>query len=339
MMRHSESFSTNELIEKPWPCSWSRITLGCWAFGGGALWGEQSEKESVAVIHAAIDHGVNLLDTAVAYGGGESERVVGVALDRKRDQVNIATKAPPGVTSRTQLIKACESSLVRLKTDYIDLYQIHWPLRGMEFADIVETMRDLERAGKIRFAGVCNYGIMDMEDQLSAGGGLVSNQLPYSLLSRAIEFEILPKCTEEGVAVLAYSPLMQGLLTGKFRSPSDVPDERARSRHFSGHRPFARHGGEGFEACTFEAISGIREIAVEWGKSMEEVALAWSLRGEMVSSVIVGARTVEQLKQNIGASDLEMPETVYAQLNKCTETLKEGLGPNPDLWERESRYR
>lgn len=338
-MRTSELTPLTELSEWPWQHRLSRITLGCWAFGGGALWGEQSESESVAVIHAAIDHGVNLLDTAAAYGAGESERVVGVALHGKRDKVYIATKAPPGVTSRDQLIKACESSLVRLKTDRIDLYQIHWPLRDMALADIVETMRDLERAGKIRFSGVCNYGVMDMGDHLRAGGLLASNQLPYSLLSRAIEFEILPKCGEEGVAVLAYSPLMQGLLTGKFGRPSDVPDERARSRHFSGQRPFARHGGEGFEAITFEAISGIRKIADEWGKSMEEVALAWVLRCEVVSSVIVGARNVEQLKQNVRASGLEMPEAVHAKLNECTQTLKNELGPNPDLWEGESRYR
>lgn len=317
----------------------SSLTLGCWAFAGGAFWGDQREADSISVIHCAIDRGVAMLDTAQAYEAGESERVVGLGVKGKRDRVAIATKAPTAINSKEGLIAACEESLKRLKTDYIDLYQVHWPLREMSFGDIAGAMEVLRQSGKIRAAGVCNYGPQDLLDQIAAGDVVVTNQLPYSLLTRAIEFEILPACDQEKVGVLAYSPLMQGLLTGKFKTADDVPEGRARSRHFSGSRPGSRHGSEGCEEATFRAIDRIRGLATSIGKPMEQLALAWALRGQMVNSLIVGARSIEQLENNLSGAELVLEDRVYAQLSEITSEVKGLLGSNPDLWGETSRYR
>lgn len=315
----------------------SRLTLGCWAFAGGDAWGEQSEKDSIDVIRASVDQGINLLDTAQAYGDGESERVVGLGVAGIRDKVLIATKVPQNVNSKAELIAECEGSLERLGTDFIDLYQVHWPLRSMPFEEVVDAMRSLQAAGKIREAGVCNYGVRDMGAQLAAGGMMVSNQIPYSMLTRAIEYEVLPACELKNVSALVYSPLMQGLLTGKFKTAADVPDGRARSRHFSKNRVGVRHGEDGFEEETFAAIGAVAAIAEELGKPMEQVALAWALRGQMVASLIVGARNTEQLNKNIQSVELDLSDDAYGQLSKATDPLKAAMGKNPDLWNAVSR--
>ncbi|MGD9100672.1 MAG: aldo/keto reductase, partial [Anaerolineae bacterium] len=163
--------------------------------------------------------------------------------------------------------------------------------------------------------------------------------LPYSLLWRAIEYQIRQKCIDEGLGILCYSPLAQGLLTGKFSSPDEVPVGRARTRHFSAQRPQVRHGEAGCEVQVFAAIEKMRRICDEMGQPMAKVALAWLSRQPGVTSVIAGARKPEQIQQTALAADLELsPETVGA-LSEATEKVKRALGPNPDMWQSESRFR
>jgi len=315
----------------------SAICMGCWAFAGGDYWGEQAESDSVAAVHAAMDEGVNFFDTAEGYGAGASEAVLGKALEGRRKDAVIASKVSGGHLGPADVHKACETSLGQLGTDYIDLYQIHWPSRTIPLADTLGALEKLRAEGKVRAIGVSNFGPRDVDDLAAAGRG-ESNQLPYNLLWRAIEFEILPKCIEQEVGVLCYSSLMQGLLAGRFEKVGDVPPHRARTRHFNAAtHELARHGEGGCEAETFAAVARVREIAGRAGHSMADVAIAWLLARPGMTSVIAGMRTPEQARRNARAADVQLSPEVVAELSAATEKLKETLGSNADMWQAESR--
>ena len=315
------------------------IAMGCWAIAGDAFWGDQDEKEAIEAIHAAFDVGVNFYDSAEGYGAGESERLLGRALAGRRDQCIIATKAGGGQHHSPEgLREACEQSLRNLQTDYIDLYQLHWPNHNIPFAETWAAMEDLIREGKVRVAGVSNFGPLDMEELLEAGHPDV-NQLAYNLLFRAIEFEIAPMCEENEIGVLCYSPMAQGMLTGKFASADDVPDGRARTRHFSSERENVRHGEAGAEAETFAAIAEIKSVADELGAPMHHVALAWLLRQPAVACVLAGMRSREQALDNAKAAELDLPDEVVERLSAVTDDLKAKLGANADMWQGDSRIR
>lgn len=316
----------------------SVVAMGCWAFAGGSYWGGQDEAESVATIRAALDAGVNFFDTAEAYGDGISESVLGKALAGRRHEVAIATKASPSHLSSAEIKRACEGSLRRLNTDYIDLYQLHWPNPEIPISETIEALDKLKRQGKVRAIGVSNFGVRDLSDVL-ANGECQANQLPYSLLWRAIEYDINQQCIQHGVGILAYSPLAQGLLTGKFQTADEVPEGRARTRHFSKDRPFTRHSEDGCEREVFTTIGSIHRICERLQQPMTRVAVAWVLHQPGVVSVVAGARRPDQINQSVQGGDLELPSYVIDELNEATDDLMLKVGPNPDLWQSESRFR
>lgn len=318
----------------------SALGLGCWAFAGGAVWGNQEERDSIATIRTAIDAGITLLDTSEMYGDGKSEEVVGRALQGCRHQVVLASKAASVNLSGENIITACERSLKRLKTDYLDLYQIHWPNRAIPLEETTAALEKLVQQGKVRTIGVCNFGVKDMESILKLSN-IVTDQLPYSLLWRAIEDAILPKCVENKVGVIAYSPLCQGLLTGKYQTVDQVPRGLTGTRIYSHERSNARHGEPGMEAETFTALDRLREICTNTGDLMGNVAISWLLRQTGVSSVLVGARTPQQLRENLKAITVELSNETMKGLAVATEELKVKVGDNPDMWEgkEKSRYR
>ncbi len=310
----------------------SVLALGCWALGGGSGWGEQDEGEAIATIHAALDHGIRFLDTAEAYAGGRSEEILGKALRGRREEAIVATKISPRHCDPDEIASYCEASLRRLQTDYIDHYIVHWPITEHPVDEAFAALHDLKREGKVRSIGASNFGVEQLTEALGTEVQIDADQLNCSLLSRAIEFEILPLCRARGVSVTAYMPLMQGLLTGKFEHPGDVPDFRARTRHFDSKRGRARHGGPGAEAETFAAIDAIRAIARELGVPMADLALAWVIAQPGVASAIAGARRPDQVARNVAAAELQLPFEIINRLNMATEALKSKLGPNADYW-------
>ena len=310
----------------------SPMALGCWALAGGSGWGDQDEGEAIATIHAALDQGINFLDTAEAYGGGYSEEIVGKALVGRRDEAVLATKISPNHAEPSVLRDYFEASLRRLQTDYVDHYIVHWPIASDWVADSFAVLADLKKEGKIRSIGVSNYGPQQLSEAIEAGAQIDNNQLHYSLLSRAIEFEILPLCREHGVTATAYMPLLQGLLTGKFRTIDDVPEFRLRTRHFSGDRPMSRHGAPGAEEETFAALDGVRAIAEDLGEPMANVALAWVMAQPGLVSAIAGARRPDQIARNVKAAELALSPETIARLNAATDALKQELGPCVDYW-------
>lgn len=318
----------------------SVLCFGCWGIASDFHWGERDPNQSVATIEAALDSGVNFFDTAAVYGNGESEKLLGQTLASRRDSVVIASKVRPDMMSPADVVRGCEESLARLGTDYIDLYQTHWANPDVPLEDSWEAVLRLREQGKIRWAGVCNAGVQDMAT-MSAVEKPATNQLPYNLIWRAIEHGILPACRKRSIGVLVYSPLMHGLLAGKYRSAADVPDGRARSRHFSTQRELARHGEPGCEGQTFAALDAIRDIAEATGRPMSAVALSWLVQLQGVHSVIAGAASPQQLRANVDALTEPLSDQQIEALTQATDALNEALGPNPDMWQGsgDSRYR
>jgi len=316
----------------------STVAMGCWAIAGDWVWGEQDEKDSIATIRTALDLGVNLFDTAEGYGDGYSEIVLGKALAGRRQEAVIATKVSSNHLSGEEVQKACHRSLQRLNTDYIDLYQVHWPNWDIPIAETWKAMEKLRQEGKVREIGVCNFGTQDLSNLLSVGR-CATNQLPYSLLWRAIEHSLQQQCLDNDIGILCYSPLAQGLLTGKFASADDVPEGRARTRHFSKERPLTRHGEDGHEAETFATIDRIRRICAKIDVPMAEVALAWLLHQPGVTTVLAGARHPGQIEQNVRAAALDLPPEIVRELTEATEALRLKLGTNLDQYQSDSRFR
>ena len=318
----------------------SVICQGCWSLvskDSAATWEPNDLEDSIAAIRTSLEDGVNFFDTAEAYGDGESEQILAKALGPRRKGVVLATKIiPDKLTDRQSVRKACEESLGRLKTDYIDLYQIHWPSPTVPLAETIGQMEELRSEGKIRAIGVSNFGLSYMSELLAAGRA-ETNQLCYNLLMRPVEYEIQPICLENDISILCYSPICQGLLTGKFVTPDDVPPGRARTRLFSKDRPRVRHGEPGCETQVFQALDEIRKICESINQPMADVALAWLLAQPTVTSVIVGGRNAQQAKQNAAAAELELPADAISSLSAATEKIKEYLGANCDPWQSDSR--
>jgi aryl-alcohol dehydrogenase-like predicted oxidoreductase len=239
-----------------------------------------------------------------------------------------------------KLVTSVERSLGLLDTDYVDLLQIHWPSREVPLGETWRALERLREQGKVRALGVSNFGPLDLAELLRLGVP-VTNQVPYSLLSRAVELELVPRCLSGNVGILCYSPLLWGLLAGTYRTADDVPAGRARSRHFSPTRPQTRHTEPGCEASTFEALAHIRACAERLGASMSELAVAWLLHQPAVTSVLAGIRRPDQALANARAAELRLDADTLRELDDATVAVKTALGANPDLWQSgsASRYR
>lgn len=315
----------------------SVVCQGCWSIATkDVFWDGQDRADSFAAIRAARDAGINFFDTAPAYGNGESEEILGEALGAGRSQAIVATKVAPADLEPDRLRRSCENSLRALRTDYIDLYQVHWPSHTVPLEATYRTLEDLRQEGKIRWLGVSNFGVSYL-DELLALGRVESNQVPYSLVWRAVEFEIGPRCRRDQVGLLCYSPLAQGLLTGKFSRADEVPLKRARTRLFSRQRGMTRHGEPGCEQTLFSALDAIRHAADALGQPMGHVALAWLLCQPAVTSVVAGARSASQSIDNAAAAEIALDESSLESLSRITEPLKQAMGCNADPWEHVSR--
>ncbi len=311
------------------------LGIGCWAYGGGEgdYWGAQDQKDVDGVVARALDAGINYFDTAEAYNGGHSEGALGRALQGRRQQAIIGTKVLPANTEPAALREHCEASLRRLNTDFIDIYMVHWPIVDQPVEDAFATLAALQVEGKIRSIGVSNFGVHQLQEALATGVRIEVDQLCYNLLSRAIEIELMPFCASRQVGILAYSPLAQGLLTGKFHSADEMPPARTRTRHFRGDRPGSRHGEAGAEEEVFTALEGVRQVAQELHAPVAQVALAWCLGRPEITCVLPGIRTAAQFAENQAGARLKLTPEVKARLDHLTLALREKLGASPDYYQ------
>ncbi len=306
----------------------SELSLGTMTFGGGTTIGGVDAKGADELVGMALDAGVNLFDTADAYSGGEAERLLGRALGGRRDEVLIATKVRlktgrRGVNdlglSRAHILDAVGASLKRLGTDRIDIYQIHITDAWTPLEETLRALEDLVRWGQVRYVGCCNYPAWQVMKGLAISERhdwtrFASMQVHYSLASRELEREIVPLALDQKLGLLIWSPLAGGLLSGKFVAGKDGP---AGSRRSSFDFPPVDH------ERAFAIVEVLREIAESHETTVARVALAWLLHGEAVSSVIVGARRLEQLADNLQASRLQLSDEELVRLEAVSAVPRE----------------
>jgi aryl-alcohol dehydrogenase-like predicted oxidoreductase len=319
----------------------SRLGIGSWSFGGGEgdYWGAQDQKEVEALVETALDLGITYFDTAEMYNEGLSEVALGQALKSRRGEALIGSKVLPNHASPELLRRHCEASLRRLGVDTIDLYMLHWPLTEFPIEPAMETLAELREEGKIRFIGLSNFGAEQLRQAAATGVKIAANQLCYNLLSRAIEFEILPECQRLGIGVIAYMPLQQGLLSGKYPSAEEIPPVRMRTRHFNGNRPLSRHGEPGAEAEVFTLIEALREISTKIQAPVSKIALNWVAHQAGIACTLTGVRTREQLAEAAAGGSFDPGRDVLQQISNLSEDLKQKLGPNADYFQSAANSR
>jgi len=307
------------------------LSFGTATFGGGSdflkKWGSTQLKEAQRMIGLCMDAGVNFFDTANIYSFGMAEDILGQALEGKRNECLISTKATFPMSdpeqennygsSRFHLIKACEDSLKRLRTDHIDLYYMHGFDNNTPVEETLRALDDLVQSGKIRYIGCSNFSGWHLMKSLSASekygwSKYIAHQVYYSLVNRELEWELMPLGLDQGVGTVVWSPLAGGRLSGKIKRGQPIPPE---SR-------IAQGGGLGPnvpDELFFDIVDVLEEIAAETGKSPAQVSLNWLLNQPTVTSLVIGARTEEQLKQNLEASGWNLTKGQVERLNRVSE--------------------
>jgi len=295
------------------------LGFGAWAIGGSGwqfAWGVQDDRDSIAAILAAIDAGINWIDTAAIYGVGHSEEVVGRAMAELSRKPYVFTKCERlvredgsiyGCLKADSIRRECESSLRRLKVDAIDLYQMHWPQPDEDVEEGWTEMARLKEQGKVRWIGVSNFNVAQMK-RVQKIAPITSVQPPYSLLAREVEDGILTYAEENKIGVIAYSPMKNGLLSGAMtreRALSLPPDDwRSRNPHFQ----------EPLLSRNLKLVELLRQIGERHGRTPGEVAIAWTLNNSSVTGAIVGLRKAEQIKGVIGALEFRLAKEEVAEI-------------------------
>jgi aryl-alcohol dehydrogenase-like predicted oxidoreductase len=297
------------------------VGYGSWALGGGGwvyAWGPQDDSESVAAIHHALDLGINWIDTAPGYGTGHSEEVVGKALAGMAERPYVFTKCSTPWNERGEvtpslkrdsLRRECEDSLLRLKIDAIDLYQVHWPRPEEELEEGWAALAELRREGKVRWIGASNYSVAQLK-QAQAIAPVSSLQPPYSLIKPEVQQEILPYCQEHNIGVIVYSPMYCGLLSGKMTAEriKNMPPDDWRQRDPEFQMPRLDHN--------LRLVSTLSEIGKRHGVEPGVVAIAWTLRHPAVTAAIVGARRPSQVDGIFPAVTFRLSPQEIEQLNR-----------------------
>jgi len=310
----------------------SKICIGCWQWGG--QWGEYSVEEARKIVNIAIENGVNFIDTAEAYG--DSENVVGEILQGKRDKFIIATKIGGNNFDYKTAKQHLEGSLKRLRTDYVDLYQVHWPkmkhlwhkedMKEKDYYDIAESMIKLKKEGLIRWAGVSNFRAHHLknfpEDAFSV---IVSNQVPYSILWRCYDIDgTTTFCKEKGMNYLAYSPLAEGILTGRFTKETEIKEGVRKNNLLFNEPIFSR---------TIKVIEKLKEIAKRKDMTLTQLSIRWITEKEIVSTAIVGARKSSHFEENIKSFNFVLEEEVIEEIDEISLDFQEkNLVPTLELW-------
>ena len=294
----------------------SVIGFGAWGIGGAPFWSNEGDYSSIRAIMRSYELGINFFDTAPVYGFGHSEKLLGKTLKPFRDSVIYATKCGlswgnkslGSITknaTRQSILKEIDQSLKRLDTDYIDLYQVHWPDVETSQSETMEALLEIQRQEKIKFIGVSNYSVNQMRDIMKSGN-IISLQPDYSLLNRSIEKDIVPYCKENQVGIIAYSPLASGLLTGKYGKDAKFSDWRGKGiiGCFSGSQ-FTKN---------MEKVRQLKTIAEAMGKTCAQMAINWVISQPQLTTALLGVKNKKQMEENIQALgwklDLKQQEEV-----------------------------
>jgi aryl-alcohol dehydrogenase-like predicted oxidoreductase len=315
----------------------SAVGYGCWEIGGG--YGDIEEAEFVRAVGRSLDLGVNCFDTAEGYGMGASERALGQALGRRRDEAIIVTKFgmnyrdKPNLrdSSRERVIASIDKSLQNLGTDHVDVYLVHWPDRLTPFEETMQALDDIVREGKVRFVGLSNFRLGEIEACMAVRRVDVV-QYGWNMFDRRMQTEILPYCAENDIGFMAYGSLAFGLLTGTFTEDHDFggADWRARQGNMGSIKMFgALFGPEKFKD-NVRAVEELKGVAARYGKSLPQLALRWAISNHAVSTALVGCRTVAEVEDNVGAIGWSISDDDLAEIDAIFE--RHGVDTTPDFW-------
>lgn len=310
------------------------LSLGTGTFGGGGevfkAWGTTDVAEATKLVDVCLEAGLNMFDSANTYSQGAAEEILGQAIKGRRDQVLISTKGtfPVGQgpndlgSSRWHILREVDRSLKRLQTDYIDLYQLHGFDAFTPVEEILSTLDELVRAGKIRYIGCSNFSGWHLMKSLAASDRYgwprhVAHQAYYSLVGRDFEWELMPLALDQGVGTVVWSPLGWGLLTGKIRRGQPKPETSRRNSQKSNDL-----GPPVSDDYVYQVVDAIDEVAKETGKSVPQIALNWLLQRPSVSTVIIGARNEQQLRDNLGAVGWNLTPQQVAKLDAASAVTK-----------------
>jgi len=295
----------------------TRIGFGAWAIGGGDwafAWGPQDDADSISAIERALDLGINWIDTAAVYGLGHSEDVVAKALKNTSKKPYIFTKCGMVWDDKREITRSlkkireeAEASLRRLQVDAIDLYQIHWPVPDEEIEEAWSTMADLQREGKVRWIGVSNFSVPQMERALKIAP-ITALQPPYSMINRTVEPEILPFCEKHGIGVINYAPMHSGLLTGA------MTKERVVAFPENDFRRNAKNYQEPLLSRNLAVADLLKTIGARHGVSAGVIAIAWTLHNPAITAAIVGGRNAKQVEGVFPATDFRLTEPEFAEI-------------------------
>jgi aryl-alcohol dehydrogenase-like predicted oxidoreductase len=314
----------------------SELAFGAWAIGGW-MWGGADSKDAVKAIETAIDNGMTTIDTAAVYGFGLSEELTGKAINGKRSKVQILTKFGLSwrekkgefyfashdnsgndvsiyrYSAKEKVLNDCDMSLKRLRTDYIDLYQIHWADPTTPVSETMETLEILIKKGKIRAGAVCNYSLELMEEAEKTFS-IASNQVPYSMVNRGIEKEIVPHCIQKNIGILAYSPLQRGLLTGKITekhkfNPGDT-------------RPTTIYYKEPNLSRILMLVDNLKKIADELKLTLSQLVLNWTMQQPGITCTLAGARNAEQVLENVRAAGFRLTNDEVSRINDLLSNIR-----------------
>ncbi|KAK7110683.1 1-deoxyxylulose-5-phosphate synthase YajO-like [Littorina saxatilis] len=318
----------------------SPLCLGCWQFNDSKStinWEGQTRETSKAIVDKCFDVGINFFDTAEGYAG--SEEVLGYCLKGRRKDAVVATKygfrsgpsTPP--YSAAEIDEAVTRSLRKMETDYIDILQIHFPSFVKDMNETLTELNSQIARGRIRHYGFSNFGPKNLKTYLDGGFKPVVNQMGYNLLWRSVEYEVQPVCAANDISILAYSPLQQGLLTGKYSCLDDIPEGRRRGKLFGNKdekNKLARHGQEGAETEMFEAVNKLKGICERNKLDMAAASLAWVFQQEAVPVAIVGASTPEQIERN--SKIIKLSPEILKEMSDATQPVKDKIGKQLDQW-------
>ena len=312
----------------------SAIGFGCWEMGGS--YGHIDEAKVISAIHRALDLGINLYDTAEVYGFGKSEALLARGLDKRRKDVILVSKFGTGYADLgrernrdgrpEQAMASIETSLKILKTDYLDIYLVHWPDPKTPFEETMKTMGEIVDQGKARFVGVSNFNRTETAECMAARNVDIA-QYGYHLFDRRIESEVLPYCVEHDIGVMAYGPLAHGLLTGTFDVNTTFDDEDWRSKGGLFNMPLFTK--ENFRR-NLRVVDRLKEISKQCGKEVFHLALGWVLSNPSVSVALVGAREPAEVEANMGALDWRLTEEIKRSIDEIFD--EQGIDTRPDVW-------
>jgi myo-inositol catabolism protein IolS len=315
----------------------SAVGFGCWEIGGG--YGDIEEQDFVRAISRSLDLGVNCFDTAEGYGMGASERALGAALGKRRDEAIIVSKFgmayrdKPNMrdSSRERVLETIDKCLKNLGTDYVDVYLVHWPDRNTPFEETMSALDDVVRDGKVRFVGLSNFKLEEIEACM-AMRRIDVVQYGWNMFDRRMQQEILPYCAENGVGFMAYGGLSYGLLTGTFTEDHDFgsADWRARQGNMGAIKIFAALFGPEKFKDNVRAVNELKEVAARYGKSIAQLALRWATSHPAVSTALVGCRNVAEVEDNVGALGWTISDNDLADIDAIF--ARHGIDTTPDFW-------